>query len=345
MNELADFCNKLKKDFAPRIQDPKKPVRFWSEKDLLNGKVVDAFVIIFRTRGCTWSLKSGCTMCGYFNDSLWSKVTEEDLLKQFETAMQKYNGEKLVKIFNSGSFLDNSEVKPYVRLEILSRLAKKADKISVESRPEYVTDDGLSDVKDAIQSKTFEVGIGLETANDFVREHAVNKGFTFADYKNAADILKKNGSQLKTYVLIKPPFLTEKESIEDSIETVDKIKGITDIISLNPTNVQRKTLVEYLWRRKQYRPAWLWSVVEILKEGKRIVGNKRIKCDISGGGGLRGAHNCRKCDRKILDAISSFSLNQEVNVFDDLECECYDEWLDQLDIESIGFGSLTGIYG
>jgi len=232
-----------------------------------------------------------------------------------------------------------------VRLEILDRLAKKADKISVESRPEYVTDDRLLDVKNAIESKTFEVGIGLETANDFVREHALNKGFSLKDYIIAADILKKNNCKLKTYVLVKPPFLTEKESIKDSIETVDKIKEITDIISLNPTNVQRKTLVEFLWRRKQYHPPWLWSIVEILREGKQIVGNKRIKCDIVGGGGFRGAHNCRKCDRKILDAITSFSLKQEVNVFDNLGCECYDKWLDQIDMESIGFGSLTDING
>ena len=117
-------------------------------------------------------------------------------------------------------------------------------------------------------------------------------------------------------------------------------KKFTDVISFNPTNVQRNTLVEFLWRRKQYRPVWLWSVVEILKKSKKIVGHVQVKCDIVGGGSIRGAHNCRECDHKVLSAIESFSLSQDIKVFESLDCECKDKWLDQLDIEDIGFGSL-----
>ena len=345
MNELAEFCKNLKKEFTPKIYDPKKPVRCWSEKDVFEDKIVDAYVIIFRTRGCSWALKSGCTMCGYFNDSMWGHVSGEDLLNQFDTAMQNYNEEKFVKIFTSGSFLDDNEVKPNVRMKILQRLAEKVDKISVESRPEYITDEKLDDIQSVLGSKIFEIGTGLETANDFVREYAVNKGFTFDDYKNAAEIMKKNNCKLKTYVLVKPPFLTEKESIDDSISTVDKIKTYSDTVSFNPTNVQRNTLVEYLWKRKQYRPAWLWSVVEILKTSKKIAGDIRIKCDIVGGGSIRGVHNCRVCDHRILGAIAMFSLSQDISVFDDLDCRCHERWLDQLDIESIGFGALVDAYG
>jgi radical SAM enzyme (TIGR01210 family) len=344
MKELADFCKNLKKDFTPRIRDSTKPVKYWSEKDFLKDKIVNTYVIIFRTRGCKWSIKSGCTMCGYYNDSLWNNITDEDLLKQFETSMEKYNGEKFVKIFNSGSFLDDNEIRPRVRLSIMRKLAENVDKISIESRPEFITDEKLLDIKNAIKSTTFEIGIGLETANDFIREYAINKGFSFKDYKTATDIIKKNNCRIKTYLLVKPPFLTEKESIEDNIKTVHRIKDITDIISINPVNIQRNTLVEYLWRRKQYCPPWLWSIVEIIKEGKKIIGDKRIKCDIVGGGNVRGANNCRNCNNKILEAISSFSINQEVSIFKDLNCECYEKWLDQIDIEKFGFGSLTCMY-
>jgi radical SAM enzyme (TIGR01210 family) len=343
MNELTKICKNQKKDFSPKKHDTNKPVKFWSEKDVLNNKQVDAFVIIFKTRGCSWSLNSGCTMCGYFNDSNLEKVSDEDLLSQFDKAMELYSGEKIVKIFTSGSFLDDTEIPSLVRKKILKRLTENTDKISVESRPEYVTDKKLNNIRDIIESKTFEIGIGLETANDFVREHAINKGFTFNDYKKAAMIIEKNNFKLKTYVLVKPPFITEKESINDCIETVDKIKRITDTISFNPTNVQRNTVVEYLWKRKQFRPAWLWSVVEILKKSKRIAGDIQVKCDIAGGGNIRGAHNCKECDHVFLNAISSFSLSQKINLFKNLDCSCKDKWLDQLDIEDLGFGSLIDI--
>jgi radical SAM enzyme (TIGR01210 family) len=345
MNELTQLCKLLKKDFTPKVRDSSKPVRYWSEKDILDGKIVDVYVIIFRTRGCSWALKSGCTMCGYFNDSMWSKISDKDLLKQFDRAMDNYSGEKYVKIFTSGSFLDDNEINPKIRNEILSKLTEEADKISVESRPEYITNEKLSNIKEIFKSKIFEIGIGLETANDFVREHAINKGFTFNDYKKAAQTLEKYSFKLKTYVLIKPLFLTEQESIDDSKDTVDKIKTYADTISFNPSNVQRNTVMEYLWKRKQFRPAWLWSVVEILKTSKKLAGNIRIQCDIAGGGSIRGAHNCTKCDCKFLDAIKDFSLLQDIKVFKNLDCNCREKWLDQLDIENLSFGSLVDFSG
>jgi len=345
MNELAKFCRNLKKDFTPKIKDSKKPVSYWSEKDVLDHKIVDAYVIIFRTRSCSWALKSGCSMCGYFNDSMWDDVSDDDLLTQFNTSMKNYSGQKFVKIFTSGSFLDDKEIKPKIRKEILNKLIETTDKVSVESRPEFIKDEKLSEIKEIFNSKTFEIGLGLETANDFVREHCINKGFTFNEYKNAVKILKKHKIKLKTYVLIKPPFLTEKESIEDAINTVDKIKTITDNVSFNPTNVQRNTVVNYLWNRNQYRPAWLFSIVKILEECKKNAGDVRLKCDIAGGGSIRGAHNCKLCDRRFLDAISDFSLSQKINVFKGLDCSCKEKWLDQFDIEDLGFGSLVNMQG
>jgi len=345
MNKLAKFCKDLKKDFIPKNKDPAKPVRFWTENDILDNKIVEAFIIIFRTRGCSWALKSGCSMCGYFNDSMWQEVSDNDLLNQLDFAMESYSGQKFIKIFTSGSFLDNKEIKPKIRKEIIYKLNNFTDKISFESRPEYITEKTLRELGTIIDLKKIEIGIGLETSDDFVRENCLNKGFKFDDYLKTANILKKQKIELKTYVLIKPPFLTEKESIKDAISTVKDIKNITDCISFNPTNVQRNTFVNYLWNRKKFRPPWLFSIVEILKESKKILKDVRIKCDITGGGSIRGAHNCKLCDRKYLDAISEFSLLQNADVFKGLDCECKEKWLDQLDIENLGFGSLYNIYG
>ena len=51
-------------------------------------------------------------MGGYFNDSIWKDVSDKDILAQFDNAMTKYNDEKFVKIFTSGSFFDDKEIKP-----------------------------------------------------------------------------------------------------------------------------------------------------------------------------------------------------------------------------------------
>ncbi len=275
---------------------------------------------------------------------IWSDVSDEELLQQFESALKKYKGEKFVKIFTSGSFLDDKEIKPAVREKILKKLYETTEKVSVESRPEYITNQSIEKIKKIVGLKVFEIGIGLETADDDIRKNNINKGFTFNDYKKATDIMKKHNIKIKTYVLVKPPFLSEKQAIKDTICTIEKIKNITDIVSLNPVNIQSNTLVNYLWKHEQYRPPWLFSVVQILVEGKKILGDKRIKCDIVGGGSIRGAHNCGECDRNYLQAISDFSLKQDTSVFNNLKCNCYDKWLDQLDLEDLGFGSLAKMY-
>jgi archaeosine synthase beta-subunit len=343
--ELENFIKEQKKNFKPRKTDTTTPVSCWSEKDLLNKEIVDTFVIILKTKGCSWALKSGCSMCGYFNDSILSNVSDEELLQQFEYSLRKYKDEKFVKIFTSGSFLDDEEINPLVREKILKKLYATAEKVSVESRPEYITDEKLKQIKKIQGLKIFEIGIGLETSDDDIRQNKVNKGFTFNDYKKAATIMKKHNVKIKTYVLIKPPFLSEKQAINDAINTIEKIKDITDIVSLNPVNIQKNTVVSYLWQRKQYRSPWLFSVIQILIQGKKILGDKRIKCDIVAGGSIRGAHNCGECDRTYLTAISDFSLKQDINIFKDLKCECNDKWLDQLDLEETGFGSLVTMYG
>ncbi len=340
MNEVASFCSSFKQGVTPKRQNPQEPVRCWSEKDVLNGKTTDAYVIILRTRGCSWALSSGCTMCGYFNESMGAPVSDDDLTVQFNKAMEHYNGEDIIKLFTSGSFLDPHEIPGPVRAHILKTLHDGPQKISVESRPEYITDTVLSGIQPLVEGKTFEVGIGLETSNDLLRTQAINKGLTFRSYAAAAKRLKRRRFGVKTYVLMKPPFITEKEALDDCVRTAKDVKSYATMLSLNPTNVQRHTVVEYLWRRDQYRPSWLWSVVEFLKQSKKIT-DMPVKCDVVGGGSFRGAHNCGTCDRSVLDAIARFSLSQKVSTFNGLSCSCQDTWRDQLDSETLSFGSLV----
>jgi len=341
MNPLAEFCRELKTGFIPKTKDPKRPVRVWSEPDRYHDEIINAFVIILRTKGCSWAQHSGCSMCGYFNDSAWDTITSDDIIQQYETAMNSYNKETVVKIFTSGSFLDTSEISQSSQDHILTDLAGKVDKVMFESRPMYITKTRLHHISTICDDTDVELGVGLETANDTLRTYVINKGFSFMDYQQASEIIHSNNMLLKTYVLIKPIFLTEADAINDAIQTTRAIMHLTDTISFNPCNVQRNTLTEHLWKKDQYRPPWLWSVIDILRESKHIAPTIRLQCDIAGGGSRRGAHNCRNCDRQVLDAISRFSLTQDESVLANLSCSCKDQWHDQLELEKMTFGSIV----
>ena len=124
---IRDIRAKQKIKFNP----PDRPTAVWTGKDLLDGKPITALTIIFQTSGCRWN---NCTMCGYVYDSARSPPSHDDLMKQFEHAMSRCKDEEfIVKIFTSGSFLDDSEIGSSTRIEMLSRLrendqGKKSDR-------------------------------------------------------------------------------------------------------------------------------------------------------------------------------------------------------------------------
>ncbi len=290
----------------------------WSEKDRMGDEVVDSFVVIFRTSGCKWAKISGCSMCGYYNDTS-PDIEGSVLLEQLGEAMKKYRGEKLVKIYTSGSFFDPNEIPVDVQDEILS--AFPAERIIVESRPEFVRDD----VAEAMaQRGNVMVALGLESASDETLLFRINKGFLVRHYVRAAETLNAHGVPVKSYVLLKPPFMTEAEAIDEAIMSVEFASRYSELVSVNPMNIQNNTLVEYLWKRGEYRPPWLWSVVEVLKRTYSV--DADVVSYPTAGGTKRGAHNCGKCDERVVKAIYDFSLHQELKYLEALDCACRERW-------------------
>ena len=303
-----------------------QPEAIWKEKDMSSGKTVDAFVIIFRTNGCSWAKKGGCTMCGYASASL-SGVTSADLMKQLEHAMQKYNGEPFVKIYTSGSFLDENEIPKEIRSATFERFGN-AERILFESRPEYITKDVLKTIP-----KNATIALGLESSDPEVLAVSVKKGFTPDESRNAGLMIKAAGLTVRTYLLLKPLYMSEKDAIDDAVSSVRFASEYSDEISVNPVNVQRNTFIERLWKKGDYRPPWIWSLIEVLK---RCTGTGvRVMSSPSGGGTQRGVHNCGECDKDALDAVERFSFSQNIKDLNANPCKCRGKWSEIMASEAL----------
>ena len=308
--------------------DLTRPVTVWRSQDLLDGLAAESLTMILRTVGCRWNR---CTMCGYASEG--APATAEDLLAQFEKAMQRASpAVRVVKIYTSGSFLDPREMPETAKDGILKRLeASCVKRLVIESRPEHIT---AEQVEGCLSHLETEFAIGLETANDLIRQHVIQKGFSFQDFVAASEIVHGLGGRVKAYLLQKPPLLTEGEAMRDAILSARVARRHADVLSLNLCNVQRNTLVERLWKRGEYRPPWLWSALEVLKS---VPGP--VVCDPVGAGTRRGPHNCGKCDASVAEAIRNHALGQDISVFDDLDCECRVAWLDLMDLEERTFST------
>ncbi len=310
----------------------------WRERELLDQKLVDAGVIILRTTGCSHFHEGACSMCGYNVESC-QDVKPADIIEQFDKAVAGFGDIRLLKVYTSGSFLDEREIPKDVADHILKHCGQNGRRLLFESRPEYVTDKRLDEVIGV--HGDLEIALGLESANDKVLAYSINKGFAVADYVRAADFIEKHGVSVRTYVLLKPPFLTESEAVEDSMATIRFAAARSATISLNPVNVQRGTLVEKLWRNWAYRPPWLWSVLQVLKSTRPDC--KKLICDPTGGGSERGAHNCGECDGVILDSIRAFSTSQDAGKLGSPDCACKDIWETIMDVEGFVSGGTVDL--
>jgi len=306
------------------------PQSVWTEEELLDGRRVRCLAIILSTAGCSWWRESGgCYMCGYNEKASDGSTTGSDILAQFEKAWESYDNHSIVKVYTSGSFTDESEIPSAVREEILRRVELSGAKMLFESRPEHINAESMRECVGLCPD--LEVAIGLESSNDRILGKSIHKGFTFKDYERAAKIALSVRATVRTYLLLKPPYLTEEEAIDDVIQSVSKASPYSRVITVNPVNVQRRTAVEKMWKAWAYRPPWLWSVVEALRRAES--GGSLLLSSLVGAGSERGPHNCGSCDADVAASIDGFNLSQDKKKLERHDCECKGKWRESLSEE------------
>ncbi len=314
------------------------PVASWLdyEYSMEEQKPIRSLTVILRTSGCHWRR---CRMCGYWHES--APVTQADIIAQLSYALKSSPNEDFVlKLYTSGSLLDEREIAATTRRRMVQMLLqqKKLKRLIIETRPEYVSAEKIAELAAAVH---LEVAIGLETADDFIRLEYIDKGFSFSDYRAAAGIIADCGATVKTYLLLKPPFVDERRAIEDAIKSADLVAPYSSTISLNLCNVQRHTQLEYLWRRGYYRPPWLWSAIEVIRAIKSERRGTVVMSDPVGAGHSRGPHNCGSCDTTVKEAIKRFNITQDLHILEGINCDCREIWAAQVRFDKLLFGSIV----
>ncbi len=327
-----------------RIRDatPPGPKAMWNEPPqvmpkavYLGGRTVMAVNITLSPTGCSWAREGGCTMCGeYAGSSLGKLVPGAVHVSQFAAALCSAApewGARWLRIYQEGSFLNEDEVEPAASRIILgiAGLVKGIERITIESRPEYVTTTAVTSARNAVGRAELEIGMGLEAACATTRNVCVNKGLELDVIVNAVDILKQMGLRSLAYILIKPPFLTEAEAIREA-ETTARLAFDTgfDAVSLEPVSICPWSLADMLFFYGLYSPPWLWTVIEVAKRVHSL-GEVRI-------GGVEyypppetAAHNRCTAD---CSAAGWRAIRQYNATHDDLwlhvpGCSCQTQWM------------------
>ena len=346
---LDDLLPEIRRKALKRVSNrsTRELAASWSGDDLMYSGPGRSIFIVLPTPGCAWALagSGGCSMCSYIADSPLEEVSSDELVDIFtsefqrQTKKQQIIGPTALKIFVSGSFLNEEEIPAEARRAIFQIINEYDDveEVVVESRPEYITEEVLKECCQLIPNKIFEVAMGLESANDEIRLHRINKGFTTEDFQKSMNIINKLKSDFnvraKVYLLVKPVLTSESEAIEDAVKSAEYAEEVgVDRIAYCPSTIHKGTLMEILWRRGSYQPPWIWSTLDIIRKVRNTI-KIPVIMDTAGFGTRRGPFNCKKCNSKLKNAIIKSNINQTIP--EEFECDCKSKWEAEVEFSEV----------
>ena len=104
-------------------------------------------------------------------------------------------------------------------------------------------------------------------------------------------------------------------------------------------NIQRRTIVDRIFRHREYRPPWLWSLVQMIRNVHPDINpdgeaQTRLIVHPTAAGSIRGAHNCGQCDKEVAAAIERYSVSGSLLEFDGLSCECETQWATEIALDT-----------
>ncbi|HMY75345.1 MAG TPA: radical SAM protein, partial [Blastocatellia bacterium] len=126
-----------------------------------------------------------------------------------------------IKLYNAGSFFDPQAIPPE-DLPQIAALVAGFDRVIVECHPAFLRGEfGQRALRfqSALRGQ-LEVAIGLETAHPPTLEK-LNKRMTVEDFRQAAAFLEQHNIDLRVFILLRPPFLTEAEGLEWACRSLD----------------------------------------------------------------------------------------------------------------------------
>ncbi len=184
----------------------------WEEEIGASGEMLPTATLFLTNRECPYR----CLMCDLWKNTTDSRVPPGSIPAQITYALDRLPAARQIKFYNAGSFFDNQAIPPEDDAEI-ARLVSRFERAIVESHPAFIGE-RCHRFAASLNGK-LEVAIGLETVHPQTLA-LLNKRFTVADFERSAAFLTRNGIDLRVFLLLRPPFMTEQEGVQWAEESL-----------------------------------------------------------------------------------------------------------------------------
>ena len=204
----------LEKRGPKRMHDPLRPYAFFAEDEIdAAGEQAATATLFLTNRECPYR----CLMCDLWQDTLDEPTGQGAIPAQIAYALERLPACRQIKLYNSGSFFDPKAIPPEDYPEI-ARLTAPFERVIVECHPALIGKRMLA-FRDLIAGQ-LEVAIGLETVHPVALER-LNKRFDVDCFRRAAAFLRSNRVDLRVFLLVRPPYLSEEEGVEWAKRSLD----------------------------------------------------------------------------------------------------------------------------
>ena len=233
----------------------------WEEEIGADGSPISTATLFLTNKECPFR----CLMCDLWQNTLDERVPLGAIPTQIRTALSQLPPAKQIKLYNAGSFFDPQAIPPE-DYPAIAELLTPFERVIVECHPAFIG--GRTLAFQRLLTAKLEVAIGLETAHPDILKR-LNKRTTLAQFQEAAQFLAQNGIDLRVFLLLRPPFLSEEEGLYWAQKSLDFAFGCgASVCCVIPTR-DGNGAMEALREQGDYSPPKIKTLETAVEYGLR----------------------------------------------------------------------------
>lgn len=239
---------------------PNKSDRRVIQKDFIIRKRGGLLHVCLNSPGCRFN----CAMCNYGKGYMLTEDKVDAVLHKIKEQSQQITS---ILIGTLGSVLDPAEVS-WTFLEKLCHGLNQLDIITVIFETHYttVTHEICYLLRSLLPNKDIVIEIGVESANSTVLEECLHKQINIKEVEKTVELIHEYGFSVTANVFLGAPFLSPREQVDDSVETVRwAIHHFVDSVVIFPANIRKNTLLGSLYRQQKYNRITHWQILNVLQ--------------------------------------------------------------------------------